>query len=444
MEKRHKPKEQIYHSDKILGQLYDKVESVNFIPHYTQPFDRRIRDARTPTADTLEISRQLKAKYDTAMRRIMAQQEIETEFEVWSTFSLSKPRVGTDYKMQEELANIAGALKDRFRRICIEAAGGKDPEHLESFVAAMYQVTWEEMEIALAECRKTKIVGGNTVPIRKMEPKNMPLISFPWLFYEVLGKLASGVSQREGLEDSGLSFLSTVAHPERLRKMKLVDVSSFDAGVETERGIIHLGEEFDLERLPEHHTPTASSMDDLALIDISESPLGWVNGATTSISPPLPAGMEDLTTITNQTENETRSRIEKAPTSVTLLFSNSQQSAAIRSGEDSNLEELIEEGTIHRAEDSPLKRLMKLTERHHKNDQLVEEKESVAGPEQESPLEKLTKLTGKEGADEGEVEIEEIVAVTAEGDSPLKRLSELTEAAEKEDKEVEGFLKVHQ
>jgi hypothetical protein len=353
MEKRHKPKEQIYHSDKILGQLYDKVESVNFVPHYTQPFDRRIRYARTPTADTLEISRQLKAKYDTAMRRIMAQQEIGTEFEVWSAFSLSKPRVGTDYKLQEELANIAGALKDRFRRICIEAAGGKDSEHLEPFVAAMYQVTWEEMEIALTECRKTKIVGGNAVPIRRMESKYMPLISFPWLFYEVLGRLASGVAQREDPEASGMSFSSTVAQPERLRKMKLVDVSDFDAGVETEQGIIHLGEEFDLECLPEHHTLTASAL------SFGENRVGTDDKQ---------ANADDI-----RTENHHKCR------------------------------QLLEEEEIVAGleQESPLEKLTKLTGNEDADDGEVEIEEIVVVMvEENSPLTRLAKLTeaaGKEG-----------------------------------------------
>src|SRR5450432_754747 len=172
MEKKHRPKEQIYVSKKILGQLYDKVDSVNFIPQFESPFDVRILKACPLDDDILRTARQIKCKYDTAVRQIMNQLGIKTEFEVWSTFVLSSKRVGTDYKLQEDMAVITGALKDRFRKICIEAAGadgGNDFENLRPFVAAMYKVTEEETRIALGECGAKKIVGGIEVPKRRME-----------------------------------------------------------------------------------------------------------------------------------------------------------------------------------------------------------------------------------------------------------------------------------
>jgi len=163
MEKKYKPKTAIYNSTKILGQLYDKVESVDFVPQYEEPFDRRILSAYKFDNTLLKIVRQIKSQYDTAMRRIMAQQEIKTEFEVWTTFVLSRPRVGSDYKVQEEMARISETLKEQFRAICIEKAGSKDFSVLGPFVAGMYKVTKEELDIALAECRSTKIVGGREV-----------------------------------------------------------------------------------------------------------------------------------------------------------------------------------------------------------------------------------------------------------------------------------------
>ena len=93
MEKKYKPKSATYHSDKILGQLYDKVESVDFTPQYEEPFDKRILRAYELDEALLKVVRQTKSKYDTAMLRIMAQQEIKTEFEIWSTFgSVEAPR----------------------------------------------------------------------------------------------------------------------------------------------------------------------------------------------------------------------------------------------------------------------------------------------------------------------------------------------------------------
>jgi hypothetical protein len=247
MDKKFEPKDQIYVSRKILGQLYDKVESVNFVPQYQSPFDERIIRAYGLEDAVLKTARQLKSKYDTAMRRVMAQHDIKTEFEVWSTFVLSKPRVGSDYKMQEEMAIVSDALKDRFRKVCIEAAGGKDSEQLLPFVAAMYRITWEEMQIALHQCREIKIKGGKEEPKRKMEPKYMPLISFPWLFHDILGRIATGIEHREDLQNLGFSFMS--AAKEKPRKITSGrDESDPDDVVETTKGITHRGEVLDLFR----------------------------------------------------------------------------------------------------------------------------------------------------------------------------------------------------
>lgn len=163
MEKKYKPREAIYKSGKILGKLYDKVESVDFSPQYEEPFDRRILSAYKFDTALLKTARQIKSQYDTAMRRIMAQQDIKTEFEVWTTFVLSRPRVGSDYKVQEEMARISETLKEQFRAVCIEKAGSKDFSILGPFVAGMYKVTKEELDIALAECRATRLVGNREV-----------------------------------------------------------------------------------------------------------------------------------------------------------------------------------------------------------------------------------------------------------------------------------------
>ncbi|KAF7937915.1 uncharacterized protein EAE97_007711 [Botrytis byssoidea] len=208
MEKIHQPASKQYHSQKILGQLYDKVESVDFVPQYEEPFDKRILRAYKLDSAILKAARQTKTKYDTAMRRILAQQDIKTEFEVWSTFILSKPKVGSDYKLQEDMAVITGALKDRFRTVCINVAGGKDFSILGPFVAAMYKVTKEELDIALAECRSTRTVNGITLKRRRMRPESMPLISFPWLFEKELGRIATGIEAIDDFEKIGFSTFS--------------------------------------------------------------------------------------------------------------------------------------------------------------------------------------------------------------------------------------------
>ena len=243
MEKNYKRKEQIYHSEKILGLLYDKVESVNFVPLYEEPFDKRILRVYTFEDSMLKIVRQTKSQYDTAVRRIMAQHDIKTEFEVWTTFVLSRPRVGSDYKVQEEMGIISDALKDRFRKVCVEKAGGKDFDLLGKFVAGMYKVTKEELDIALAECRRTKLVGGREVPCRKMEPKYMPLISFPWLFEKELGRIATGSDDNEQLED----MLPLLVLNNNSRKRGPGAAPDLDDFIQMEDGrAIHRGEELDL------------------------------------------------------------------------------------------------------------------------------------------------------------------------------------------------------
>jgi hypothetical protein len=247
MEKKYKAKDQIYNSGKILGQLYDQVESVDFVPHYESPFDKRILGAYEKDNALLKKARIIKTKYDTAMRRIMAQHEITTEFEIWTTFVLSKPRVGSDYKLQEDMAIVSSALKDRFRKVCITEAGGKEFEKLGPFVAAMYRVTCEELVIALHECHTTKMVGGREVPRRKMEPKYMPLISFPWLFHSILGRIATGVEQASEFADIGLAMLNTRAGKPR-PKIPALDEDDQEDFVETAEGITHRGELLDLFR----------------------------------------------------------------------------------------------------------------------------------------------------------------------------------------------------
>jgi RNA-dependent RNA polymerase len=248
MEKHHKPKEQIYTSTKILGQLYDKVETVNFIPQWEHKFDPRILSACPKDDAMLKVVRQTKTQYDTAMRRILANQEIGSEFEVWTTFILKKPRAGNDYKYQEEVARLSAALKDHFRALCMDKAGGKDFEVLKPFVAGMYKVTKEELDIALAECRATKTVAGREVPKRKMKPKSMPLISFPWLFEKELGRIATGMDIATLMEEQGL-FVEHKYDGATKKRNVTSHIADFDDFVQQEDGVIvHRGEQLDLFR----------------------------------------------------------------------------------------------------------------------------------------------------------------------------------------------------
>ncbi|KAL8835144.1 MAG: hypothetical protein Q9170_003449 [Blastenia crenularia] len=186
MEKKNRPKENIYRSKKVLGKLYDQVELVHFVPVFDAPFDARILGAYKLSNSSLEDAAILKRQYDAAVRRIMAQHDIKTEFEVWSTFVMDHSKASNDYKFHEEIGRISLALKERFRALCYQKAGGKDFKVLGPFVAAMYTVTNEEVGAAVA---KAKIRG---IDQTNMKAASMPMISFPWLFQGVLGRIANG------------------------------------------------------------------------------------------------------------------------------------------------------------------------------------------------------------------------------------------------------------
>ena len=196
MEKQHLPADRIYTSKKVLGQLYDHVERVNFVPLYTAPFDDRILRAYRSDVDLLENVRGIKKEYDAHLRRIMAQHEIKSEFEVWSTFVLQHSRTTNAFKFHEVIWELSVALKEQFRTICCEQAGGKDFQKLAPFVAAMYEITSTEMAGAVLECHRYQDHRGHQRPLRDMTIERMPLMSFPWLFPDILGKIAKGVKQK--------------------------------------------------------------------------------------------------------------------------------------------------------------------------------------------------------------------------------------------------------
>ncbi|KAI4091700.1 MAG: hypothetical protein LQ344_003940 [Seirophora lacunosa] len=179
MEKENRP---LYQSKKVLGQLYDQVERVDFVPVFDTPFDDRILRAYQVDRKTLDEAAVLKRQYDTATRRIMAQYAIKTEFEVWSTFVMHHSKANNDYKFHEEIGRISIALKDRFRQECYKKIGSKEFEKLGPFVVAMYTVTADEVGQAVHEVKEK---GAD------MTADKMPMMSFPWLFKEVLGRIAN-------------------------------------------------------------------------------------------------------------------------------------------------------------------------------------------------------------------------------------------------------------
>ncbi|KAL1644220.1 hypothetical protein SLS58_004500 [Diplodia intermedia] len=213
-----KPPERSYISRRILGKLYDAVEEAKFKPSYDLPFDSRILNAYKIEPEMLTRAASVKELYDTAIRRLMAQHDVNTEFEAWSTFILKHNDKIRDYSLQEEFGRVWEALRERFQKLCYEeAAGGYKGDaygpdvkkaraalqeegrifkNLGPFIAAMYTVTAQQMQRAVELARQTKVVGGRNVPILKMTPEHMPLMSFPWIFARELGIIATGAKDR--------------------------------------------------------------------------------------------------------------------------------------------------------------------------------------------------------------------------------------------------------
>lgn len=212
-----------YRSMTALGRIYDEVQVETFEPAYDKPFDARIPEHYPDLdVDLMRRARRIKTQYDLALRRAMAQKDIESEFEIWSGFSMNKPRVGSDYKAAEDLGRLFRVITTRFRRVCLREAGGsQDIARLGPFIAAMYKVTSEEVRIALHEfalakngvCPTPTSGGGgaaNGTNEAASEPSRgrfnhhiAPLISFPWIFSHELCTIASATDDVRATDAKG-------------------------------------------------------------------------------------------------------------------------------------------------------------------------------------------------------------------------------------------------
>ncbi|KAJ5769129.1 hypothetical protein N7520_003688 [Penicillium odoratum] len=197
MEKRHKRPEQIYRSGKILGQIYDAVETKDFAPTLNLPFDNRILECELVPASEkyLQLAADLKVDYDTAMRRIMAQFDIKTEFEVWSTFVMSHNCLCRDFKIHEDIGRVSGTLREGFRQTCYERVGGRTFEEIAPLAVALYRVTHEEITSAIQALENPTHDDYDDAESFVSDgggKSQLPLISFPWIFHKLLGRIAIG------------------------------------------------------------------------------------------------------------------------------------------------------------------------------------------------------------------------------------------------------------
>ncbi|KAL2198660.1 RNA dependent RNA polymerase-domain-containing protein [Corynascus similis CBS 632.67] len=241
-----KPKYKTYHSTSILGKLYDMVDREVFDnkENYILPFDDRILKRYKPDSILLKEARKIKGQYDISMRRIMGQLEIRTEFEIWTTFVMSKPRVGSDYKVQEKVGREAAGLKKQFRDLCLRVIEEHNFDKLE-FIAGMYRVTWEETKIALHESRQPHVLPNGTVGLRRVTARSMPLISFPWLFPAELGKIALDIENIPNMRELGITPPSAKPMSGKDRVVQLepeLDLAGMEYARTSDGQIIHRGQ----------------------------------------------------------------------------------------------------------------------------------------------------------------------------------------------------------
>jgi RNA-dependent RNA polymerase len=270
-----------YHSHKALGVIYNKVvhNSIQFKPIWDSPFDQRIIQHETinPDAELLKAARQLKAQYDTSVRRLLSQYDLQTEFELWTGFAMSKPIIGSDYKRQEDLGHEFDVLRQRFRELCYEAAGGRHTEMIDRFVAAMYIVTEEETKAAL--CTGDQGPSSDEGRIMQTPQSNsgaIPMISFPWIFHWVMIRLAGGKDKsrqlshmpirRKGTQRSVPLFDEQAKDASLKKDVEAVEIAGPDLGSDIKAHlpdgtVIHQGQPLILFDHPEVALPGPSASD---------------------------------------------------------------------------------------------------------------------------------------------------------------------------------------
>ncbi|RAK76660.1 RNA dependent RNA polymerase [Aspergillus fijiensis CBS 313.89] len=281
MEKKGKGPDKIYRSKKILGQLYDAVERVDFTPSLEMPFDKRILDCKMQVSEKIyQFAKDLKVEYDTATLRIMAQHEIKTEFEVWSTFVLSHANMSKDYKFHEEIGILALGHLDTFKKRCYAEVGGRNFEQLAPLALAMYRVTHSEMVAALKKHREdSRPEDGGESSQKKPDMSQWPLISFPWIFPHILGNIAKGLYEEP--EDI-----------EQEEKHETEDVLDDPFGLFEGETVSKSSRPRQIPNIAKSKTEKLQSLEDLLDFGLSDTPK--LSGLPTTESPDLTANLLEI------------------------------------------------------------------------------------------------------------------------------------------------------
>ena len=163
--------------------------------------------------------------------------------------------MSNDFKFHEQIGYLSSALKDNFREECYAKAGGRDFDAIAPFVACMYKVTHDEVVKALEECGKSVAVDGRMLPILIKNKTNMPLMSFPWLFPAILGRI---VADTKGGIRPIPADLTTIPYKQEKPTTKQLlgqqEDSSSEGVLITDSGVTHVG---DMLTLFHHDEPGA-------------------------------------------------------------------------------------------------------------------------------------------------------------------------------------------
>ncbi|EXJ61487.1 uncharacterized protein A1O5_11803 [Cladophialophora psammophila CBS 110553] len=261
-----------YPSKKILGQLYDAVERVKFKPHWSGTFDRRIL-THAPAPEIMETVSNLKKSYDERMRRIMAQHQIGSEFEVWSTFVLHHSKVSKDFKFHEEIGQHAKNLKEQYYEAFCQEAGGHDSEKLKPFAIAAYHITHDELREAQAKQRTLLEDEAQLVASHEFGSASakMPFISFPWVLQDTLVKIARNTVVHDAAQI--VEQMSTASE-------EVIKVGTVPASEGVSRKWIYQGE-----HLPDPYSPVATSSG-AAGIEMTAATVNKISSPAPEISPP--------------------------------------------------------------------------------------------------------------------------------------------------------------
>lgn len=206
MEKEHKTS---YVSDTPLSHMYRQINSTTsrfaFLTHYDNTL------CKVPgMLDYIDFARTQKAAYDSKLSRLMNQYRLASEAEVVTGFILQcndKYSSKNDHQMRVDIAQKYSILRDSFREIIHSKSrqeeeeeeedggrkAGREQRRLEAIVAAMYDVTFSQ----LVETNQPVVAAASAAPASAAAAQSRAMLSFPWIFHDVLGRLSRDRQHRD-------------------------------------------------------------------------------------------------------------------------------------------------------------------------------------------------------------------------------------------------------